>query len=346
MAVKFRKGRWEVDRKWKDGTRYRKRMPSQEHAEKIDLRIRVSNFDGTWRKLRTRLTEGPRQILTFNKFSEIYLRDYVQSHNRSSVSKDCRIAILNLKFSSLRLDAIGPRDLSAFERERRLKVSNATINRDVTVLKHMLRWGARNGYVSRRRIEWVEEIEKLEERTDERPGVSEEIFNEIFAKLSPTVIPLFTFIRHTGCRRAEGLSLKWSQVEGEKVTFQATQTKSGKSRSVPLDREALSSIEAMPRCSEFVFYHPVSLTRWNECRKPWIKARNAAKHPWVLIKDLRRAFAIRLAESGCDMHFIQQVLGHASLSTTEKYYAKFSPESAVNQVREHLRLIAGGKSGN
>ncbi len=44
------------------------------------------------------------------------------------------------------------------------------------------------------------------------------------------------------------------------------------------------------------------------------------------VKDLRRDYAIFLAEGGADMHDIQQVLGHASVATTEKHYAQFSPK--------------------
>ncbi len=36
------------------------------------------------------------------------------------------------------------------------------------------------------------------------------------------------------------------------------------------------------------------------------------------------------------MHFIQSVLGHSSVSVTEKYYAKFSPDTAAEFVRRTL----------
>ena len=99
---------------------------------------------------------------------------------------------------------------------------------------------------------------------------------------------------------------------------------------------------AMPKASEYVFYHPESLTRWDRCRKPWIAARGKAGHPWLRIQDLRHAFAIKLAEAGCEMHFISEVLGHHSIDFTRKQYAKFSPQSATRAV---LRVLEGGKNG-
>ena len=57
------------------------------------------------------------------------------------------------------------------------------------------------------------------------------------------------------------------------------------------------------------------------------------------VKDLRRHYAIELAESGAAMHDIQQVLGHASVVTTEQHYAQFSPKHSARKI---LRVIEGG----
>ena len=46
------------------------------------------------------------------------------------------------------------------------------------------------------------------------------------------------------------------------------------------------------------------------------------------------------------MHDIQQVLGHASVATTEKHYAQFSPKHSARKI---LKVLEGGKksaSGN
>jgi len=61
----------------------------------------------------------------------------------------------------------------------------------------------------------------------------------------------------------------------------------------------------------------------------------------IQVKDLRRHFAIDLAENGANMHDIQQVLGHASVATTERHYAQFSPKHSAKKI---LRVLQGGKS--
>ncbi len=41
------------------------------------------------------------------------------------------------------------------------------------------------------------------------------------------------------------------------------------------------------------------------------------------------------------MHEIQQVLGHASVATTERHYAQFSPKHSARKI---LKVLEGGKS--
>ena len=71
------------------------------------------------------------------------------------------------------------------------------------------------------------------------------------------------------------------------------------------------------------------------------KARKEAGYPWLQVKDLRRAYAIKLAESGgVEMHHIQRALGHSSVQVTERYYAHYSNDSSMKRV---LKVLEGGK---
>jgi hypothetical protein len=119
-------------------------------------------------------------------------------------------------------------------------------------------------------------------------------------------------------------------------------TKSRKARNALLTDAAIEAICAMPQLPgcDLVFYHPDSLDRWAEARDPWGRARKAAGHEWLQIKDLRRAYGIRLAEAGCPMSYIKEAMGHASVGTTEKHYAYYSPQSAVEHV---LAVLQGGR---
>ena len=117
-------------------------------------------------------------------------------------------------------------------------------------------------------------------------------------------------------------------------------TKSGKARVVPLTEKCLYWVDQMPALPgcPYVFYNPKTQTRWHDIRRPFKKATRAAGLGWLLLRDYRRFYGITLSENGTDMHYIQSVLGHASVRTTEEYYAKFSPSHAARSV---LRVLEG-----
>ncbi len=119
-------------------------------------------------------------------------------------------------------------------------------------------------------------------------------------------------------------------------------TKSKKYRYVPLTEDALEAVKALPPIDgcPYVFYNLKNKNRWHDCRKPWEKARAKVGLPEIQVKDLRRHYAIELAENGADMHDIQQVLGHASVITTERHYAQFSPKHSAKKI---LAVIEGGR---
>lgn len=357
MSVKERKGHWEIDRKWPDGSRYRRYVQSDALGLEIDRKIQASITMGqtAWRDYRRELCGGERGI-GFRALAKKYLKEYVASMNKSTQNKAGRINALLPHFGGMPIAEISPRHVTAYVGKRKAAgLKAATINRDVTVLRHMIGWAVTQEDLPREKAAWLLDVRNLRESPEERPRATDEMLDAIFARLDARVVPLFTFIRETGCRREECLSLRRHQIDWARaeVTFSGN-TKSGKPRTVPLTEEAQLAIKAMPKTgrTEYVFYHPTNLTRWDECRKPWLAARAKAAEELerpelgrIWIKDMRPAFAIKLAEAGTPMHFIQQMLGHSSVNVTARFYARFSPESASEAVRKQLRVIRGGKSG-
>ena len=157
------------------------------------------------------------------------------------------------------------------------------------------------------------------------------------------------------------LSLRPDQVDTSRnvVTFhtsrsRGTRTKNGKIRQVPLTDKALAAINSVPRHVKTVFYHPDSLEPWRDRTLDcfWNRARRltaeanpeeASNCMSLRIHDLRHAYAIKLAERGCPMHFISEVLGHHSVEFTRRRYARFSPDSAAQSVLTFLEGRKGAK---
>ena len=79
--------------------------------------------------------------------------------------------------------------------------------------------------------------------------------------------------------------------------------------------------------------------RWETINDSSLKKhRSEAGVPELQVKDLRRLYAIKLAEADTEMHDIQQVLGHAGVRTTERHYAQFSPRKSARKI---FRVLQG-----
>lgn len=355
MSVNFRKDRggyWYVDKTWPDGMRTRATMPDEATANRINKKIEVAVVDEEriWKKLRRELRLEGGVLQGLSEFADLYYETFVLTHNRNPKTKKSRLDIIKRHFPSLTIDSVTPHHIDAFISKRRKEgVKNRTINRDLAVLSHLFEWAIKRKYLEVNPVNAVERLEEVE-WVGERPD--EAVIDQIFGNLNPRAVPVFSFIRETGCRRGEAITLKRSQIDiaRAQVVFHSI-TKNGRSRQVPLTEAAIEAIEAMPRHGETVFYHPDTLKKWtgDSIDLCWEKARAQVTigegedaHPSALrLHDLRHAFGIKLAERGCPMHFISEVLGHHSVDFTRKQYARFSPESASRAV---LRVLNGGRS--
>jgi site-specific recombinase XerD len=331
---------------WPDGRRFKRKYPNEKQARNMLTRIEASILDGSWRELRETLkVRGIREDgVLLRDYADTYLEDYAKARNKlkSWQRKQVCLKALNRHLGHIALDALTPAHLHNYVKKRKAEgVSEATINRDLTTIKHLLTYAVDCGVIE---VNQVERFRLLREERKERPRFTDKQIQAVISALRPDCRPLFVFIRETGCRREEALSLQhWQVQKDQRMVVFSHGTKSKKYRYVPLTQAALEALEALPRLPDcpYVFYRLQSRDRWWDCRKVWEKARRAVGHPDLCIKDLRRHYAIKLAEDGADMHDIQQVLGHASVATTEKHYAQFSPRHSARKI---LRVLEGGKS--
>jgi len=349
MGVRKYRGQIVCDKRWPDGNRTTRVCANRAQAKQLLDRINVSIADGTWQEFKEKLKLRDRGALTLKEFSETYMEEYSKSRNKknSQLRKQVAFKFINHFLGDLNLDVVTLAHLHKYVKHRKSKgLSDATVNREITILKHLLNYAAECGVIESNP---VEKFKRLREEQKERPRFTEEQVQKVIDAARPDCRPLFTFIRETGCRREEALSLQhWQVQEDSRQVLFSENTKSKKYRYVPLTEAAIEAVKTLPRLPDCpnVFYNLKSKDRWHDCRKPWEQARKKVGLPEIQVKDLRRHYAIELAEDGANMHDIQSVLGHASVVTTEKHYAQFSPEHSAKRI---LRVLEGGKrsdSGN
>ncbi len=142
---------------------------------------------------------------------------------------------------------------------------------------------------------------------------------------------LFEFLYSTGCRISEAIAIKWGEIDFTRGTVIVT-GKGAKDRLVILGRPALAALKAL---RAEVVSRPVGLTnetadvflndRFQKITARFVERRmkrylEEAGLPTDLSPHkLRHSFATHLLDAGADLRSVQEMLGHASLSTTQIY---------------------------
>ncbi len=332
------------DRSWPDGKRFRRIMPNKTVAKKIDLRIASAIAVGTWRDLREELLYGTRSDYSVTEYVDHYLEVYCKVHNKDWKRKRSSLKHVKRLLGKTLLQEVEPRQVYEFVSRRlrefvpnrpKEKVKPATVNRDVTILKHMFEFAVDEGVLKQSPIA---RIKKLKEYREDRPRINEKDLQLILKQLPFPVKQMVLFIYETGCRPSEAMNLKREYVHLENKTAIFNIRKAGDNALVALTSRAVAAIQELPELPgcPYVFWNLKTSTRYQRINETFSRARKKAGLEHIQLKDFRRELAIVIAESGQPLHVAQTQLGHSSIRTTEEHYAKYSPEFAINRAREVL----------
>ncbi|MFH1686217.1 MAG: tyrosine recombinase [bacterium] len=151
-----------------------------------------------------------------------------------------------------------------------------------------------------------------------------------------------------GLRIAEVGSLRYSDIEFEAGFIRVT-GKGDKQRLVPLGAYAAEALESLKESrdssgssSDYVFMgprdHPLSrVSLWKIVKKA---ALAAALGKPVTPHTLRHSFATHLLAGGADLRVVQEMLGHADISTTQIYTTIDQDYIVAEHRKYHPRELA------
>lgn len=143
---------------------------------------------------------------------------------------------------------------------------------------------------------------------------------EVTSNIKHKIVLMFLY--YAGLRLNEVRNLKWQDIDFERELIHVKATKSGKERVVFLHARLKEVLLKYGR----KYYGPILISererRYDERTIQQI-VKNAAKKTGINRKvsphTLRHSFATHLLEAGADIRYIQQLLGHKSLQTTQIY---------------------------
>lgn len=153
-----------------------------------------------------------------------------------------------------------------------------------------------------------------------------EVMRLLDAAQRPTDGVLLKTTYAAGLRVSEVIALRWTDIDSGRMTLRVEQGKGAKDRYTVLSASLLTQLREYWKlcrpCGPWIFTgrDPDGPLCGSSAQRMYGRTkRRAGITKRGGIHALRHAFATHLLEAGVDLHTIQQFMGHAALSTTQRY---------------------------
>lgn len=263
-----------------------------------------------------------RKDISFNEMADLFLTKYSMLKKKSWKTSDW-VYIRTLKpfFGRYKLSEITPLMIEDYS-SRRLDtgIKNCSVNRELSCLRKIynvaIDWNfAADNPV--RKVKFFSENESVRERV-----LSPDEERKLFEVSSPRLISILNVALSTGMRKGEILGLQWKNVSLEKGEIRVVASKSGKDRILPINSALFEVLQALKRQNgqgEYVFENPDTRKPYVDIKRSFSTACKRAGIEDLRFHDLRHTFASRLVKRGVDLIIVKELLGHASVTTTQRY---------------------------
>ena len=274
---------------------------------------------------------------TLKEAIKLYL-EYSETNKKSYKSDIVSTNIFLKYFGNINLEDITPARIEDFKRDVKKDTGNknATINRYLQALSKMLNIAVANEMLNKNPMLLVK---KLQENNYKTRVLSKEEENRLFEEIErgyevvgrertrKTIYPyihlknIIICALQTAMRKAEILNLKWSNIDFDYEYIELLETKSGKSRKIPISRKLMKIFKELYAIStsEYVFVNPDTNCNYVDIKKAFKTVLNNANIKNFVFHDFRHTAATRMLEKGASIRTVQDILGHSSVSVTERY---------------------------
>ncbi len=197
----------------------------------------------------------PPKPKTLGEVAQEYL-DYKRGKGKRSIRQDEQIfgkltarlggATPITEITAQRIAQYDRRRVTEKSRLGRL-VTPSTVNRELAILRHLLRVAEEWGYVEK-----VPKIRLAKEPEGRLRFLNEDeiqrllVACEVKASKSPFLLPIVTLALHTGMRKGEIVGLTWERVDFSRGVLLLEQTKNGRRREIPMNPAVYDVLCAFP----------------------------------------------------------------------------------------------------
>lgn len=209
-------------------------------------------------------------------------------------------------------------------KQKRQRLSPATINRYQAALSALLSWVQRNRIAPR---DWVNPCRTLGMRVERNEMVRYLSGEERTALLAacrdakwPMLYLLVLMGLTTGARRGELAALRWADIDLVRAEAAVHRSKNGDRKTLVLVPAVADELRRHEGSSgALVFASKRRPDRAFNFEQQWSNALRVAKVKAFRFHDLRHSCASALAQNGASLLEIADVLGHRQLSVTKRY---------------------------
>jgi integrase len=289
----------------------------------------------------------------FEELLEGYIRD-IRINGKVMEVANNSAPKLRAAFGGMRAAFIGTRLIDQYV-EKRLNegAANATVNRELSVLKRMFNLGARQ---TPPLVDRVPYIRMLRENNARKGFFEHEEYLALRDALPPYLKGVVTFAYKVGWRHSEITGLTWAQVDRELgiVRLEVGETKNREGRTVYLDDELKGVFEqqyAMRKRAKkllpWVFLNHWGTDRLKVFYKEWKKGCRAAGIGCKIFHDFRRTAVRNMVRSGVPERVAMMVSGHKTRSVFDRYNIvnDFDLKQAAAKHAAYLESLRGHNLG-
>lgn len=275
--------------------------------------------------------------MPFEKIVTAY-REYSKLNKKTYKVEEGKVNRISGYFKGYSLKDITPQVVEDFKKWRKNTVigkgchkgeltKGTTVNRDLALLKKMFsiavqnKWMDENPALNCKVKMFTEDNEIIRYLTDEEEKRLLEACKGDYAYLKPMVKTAI----NTGMRYGELIKLRWKENIDFKSCFiilTADMTKAKKKRMIPISSVLMKEFEELytNRLSDYVFTNPKTLKPYHTIRKSFQKVKMIAEiDPDFRWHDLRHHMATKLMDKNINVGVIKDILGHSTLTITQKY---------------------------
>jgi len=263
----------------------------------------------------------PKENISFSQLADLFVENYSKVSKKSWKSDSCYVKPLKRFFRDEPLPKIKQFEVESYKAARAKEgLKKSSVNRELACLKKMFNKAKDWDYMLSNPAEKVKlfsEKDNLKERILTREE------ERLLLENSPGYLrQIIVAALNSGMRRAELLTLMWSNIDFEKKLIRLEHTKSGKIRIIPISPEfhkELEELRGKAFGSPYVFVNGKTGTSFRDIKRTFQTACRKAGVNSLRFHDLRHTFASRLVERGVDIITVKELLGHSTIRMTERY---------------------------